>query len=71
MRDCLRQLRTTDDVHKERTLATEMYLEICADYIDVFLFPRDDLRARIVKAVRFPFFLEFGNFGLRMEIMGY
>ena len=56
VRDCLRNLRLTKDVHRERTLGTEVYLEICADYIDIFLSPRHDLRARVVKAAKVSFF---------------
>lgn len=33
-----------------------MYLEICADYIDIFLSPRHDLHSRIVKAGKVSFF---------------
>ena len=36
-RACLHDLRTSRDAHQERTLGTEMYLSICADYIDIFL----------------------------------
>lgn len=71
VRDCLRRLRSAEDVHMERTVATEMYLEICADYIDIFLSPRDDLVARIVKAAKVSFFfriwklwIKYGNHGI-------
>lgn len=36
IRVCLKRIREGDDVHKERTLGTEYYLQICADYIDIF-----------------------------------
>ena len=56
VRCCLCSLRLSTDLHRERTLGTEMYLEICANYIDIFLSPRHDLRARIVKAGKVSFF---------------
>ena len=55
-RCCLQKLRTSNEVHKERTLGTEMYLNICADYIDIFASPRLDLRSRIVLAGKVSFF---------------
>jgi hypothetical protein len=43
-RFCLRELRLAQDTHQERTLGTEMYLQICGDYIDCFLYVSFDLR---------------------------
>ena len=58
-------------MHRERTLGPEVYLEICADYIDVFLSPRHALQDRIVKAAKVSFFfliwmlwLKHGNHGV-------
>ena len=71
VRDCLRSLRLSTDLHRERTLGTELYLEICADYIDIFLSPRHDLRSRIVKVAKVSFFfrlwklwMKHGNHGV-------
>jgi hypothetical protein len=55
-RDCLRRLCLLDDVHQERTLGTEMYLQICSDYIDIFLSEKLDLRSRVVLASKVSFF---------------
>jgi hypothetical protein len=55
-RDCLRKLYLLDDVHQERTLGTEMYLQICLDYIDIFLSEKLDLRSRVVLASKISFF---------------
>ena len=71
VRNCLHSLRVSSDLHRERTLGIEMYLEICADYIDIFLSPRHDLRSRIVKAGKVSFFfrlwklwMKHGNHGV-------
>jgi hypothetical protein len=70
-RHCLRELREAQDVHRERTLGTEMYLQICADYIDIFLSTKLDLQSRIVLAGKVSFFfriwrlwLQFGDHSL-------
>jgi hypothetical protein len=55
-RECLRKLRLTSDVHQERTLGTEIYLQICGDYIDMFLSVRLDLQSRVVLAAKVSFF---------------
>ena len=56
------------EVHQERTLGTELYLEVCPNYIDIFLSPRLNLRSRIVLASKSGFFFriwklwfQFGN----------
>ena len=68
VRECLLKLRILKEVHQGRTLGTESYLEICANYMSIFLFPRLDLRSRIVLASKVSFFFhiwklwfEFGN----------
>ena len=67
-RDCLAELRMSKEVHQERTLGTELYLEVCSNYIDIFLSPSLDLRSRIVLASKVSFFFriwklwfQFGN----------
>jgi hypothetical protein len=55
-RDCLRRLHLLDDVHQERTLGTEMYLQICSDYIDIFLSEKLDLCSRVVRTSKVSFF---------------
>jgi hypothetical protein len=65
VRDCLRNLRLAPDVHQERTLATELYLEVCASYIDVFLSVRLDLRSRVVLASKVSFFFRLWKLWLR------
>ena len=67
-RDCLAELRRSKEVHQERTLGTELYLEVCSNYIDIFLSPRLNLRSRIVLASKVSFFFriwklwfQFGN----------
>jgi hypothetical protein len=45
------------DGHQERTLVTEMYLEICSSYIDFFLSVSMSLQERIVSAAKVSFFL--------------
>ena len=45
-----------------------MYLEICVDYIDIFLSPQHDLQERIVKVAKVFFFSTFGNCGQDMVI---
>ena len=36
-RASLWELRVATDTHRERTLGMEMYLQVCTDYIDIFL----------------------------------
>jgi hypothetical protein len=55
-RKYLQQLKLAPDVHQEKTLANEMYLEICRDYIDIFLSVSLDLKSRIVLASKIFFF---------------
>ena len=59
VRVCLKHIREGDNVHRERTLGTEYYLQICADYIDIFCSPRHSLRSRIVLAAKVFFFFFF------------
>lgn len=65
VRKCLQLLRDSDDVHRERTLGTEKYLEICSDYIDIFLSPTLDLRSRIVIASKVSFFFRLWKLWLK------
>ena len=34
--NCLKMTREANDVHIKHTLGTKMYLEICANYVDIF-----------------------------------
>ena len=54
--DCLAAMRNSPEAHRERTLSTEMYLQICSDYIDIFASQKLDLRCRIVLAAKVSFF---------------
>ena len=55
-RTCLHELRSGRDAHQQRTLGIELYLEICADYISIFLSVSLSLRDRIVLAGKVSFF---------------
>ena len=52
----MRKLRLTSHVHQEGTLGTKMYLQICGDYIDMFLSIRLDLQSRMVLVAKMSFF---------------
>lgn len=52
----LRMLRERPDAQRERTLGTEMYLAISADYVDIFMNSRMTLRDRIVLCGKVGFF---------------
>ena len=47
-----------DDVHREQTLGMSSYLEICSNYIDIFLSKWLDLRYRVVFPSKVSFFLQ-------------
>ena len=49
-------MRNSPEAHRERPLGTEMYLQICGDYIDIFALPVLDVRRRIVLASKVSFF---------------
>lgn len=70
VRSCLARMRDGNYPRRERTLGTEYYLEICANYIDIFYSPRLDLRSRIVLCGKVSFSFEFRDYGSKMEIMG-
>lgn len=53
---CLKDLHERIDVRHERSLGTEVYLCICADYIDIFFSKKHDLRSRIVLASKVSWF---------------
>lgn len=55
-RNCLALLQTSKEVHQERTLGKELYLEVCGNYIDIFLSPTLNLRSRVVLASKVSFF---------------
>ena len=63
VRECLWSLRLVNEVHQERTLATKLYLEVCIDYINVFLsINLLDLCNRVVLASKV-FFSSYRNYG--------
>jgi hypothetical protein len=64
-RACLRELRVATDTHRERNLGTEMYLQICADYIDIFLSVTLGLRERVVLASKVFFFFKLWKLWLK------
>ncbi len=53
---CLGMIRERDDVQAEQTLGTEMYLSICADYLDIFMNTSLTLRQRVVLCGKVGFF---------------
>jgi hypothetical protein len=55
-RSYLRELRVSRQLNQERTLDTEMYLQICSDYIDIFLSLSLCLKDRVVLASKVSFF---------------
>ena len=56
VRDSLKRLQSDRDAHQERTLGTQMYLQIVSDYIDIFLSLSPTLRERVVLAAKVSFF---------------
>lgn len=50
VRNCLNDLCLVKDVHQERKLGTMYYLEICSDYIKIFLSKRLSIYERVVLA---------------------
>ena len=52
----MRELRAIRDNHWERTLGIETYLQICANYIDIFLSTSLSLKDRIVLVAKVFFF---------------
>ena len=58
-------MRASDYPHRERTLGTESYLQICANYIDIFCSPRLDLRSRIVFCGKVSFFFRLWRLWLQ------
>ncbi|KAL3696832.1 hypothetical protein R1sor_010908 [Riccia sorocarpa] len=53
---CLKMLEDRGDVHRERTLGTRLYLEVVADYIDIFYSLSLDLQSRVVLCTKVFFF---------------
>jgi hypothetical protein len=56
VQNCLCQLRISSGHHGERTLGSETYLGICADYVDIFLSAKLSLYRRVVLAAKVSFF---------------
>ena len=67
--ECLAQVRMAKEVYQERILGIEFYLEVCGNYIDMFLLVKHDLRARIVLVSKVSFFSEFGSSSFNLRIM--
>jgi hypothetical protein len=65
VRNCLRQLRISSGHHGERTLGSETYLGICADYVDIFLFAKLSLYYRVVLAAKVLFFFRLWRLWLK------
>ena len=65
VRSCLAHMRQPGYPHRERTLGTEFYLEICAAYIDIFCSPRLDLRSRVVLCGKVLFFFRLWRLWLQ------
>jgi len=63
--NCLALLQTFKEVHQKRTLGTEYYLDICSNYIDIFLSSALDLKSR----VKLPSFSMSRNSGFNLETM--
>jgi hypothetical protein len=71
-RSCLQELRINRELNQEQTLGSKMYLQICSDYIDIFLSLSLCLRDRIVLASKVSFFFliwklwhKFGDHSVR------
>ncbi|KAL3678512.1 hypothetical protein R1sor_021468 [Riccia sorocarpa] len=56
VQQCLKMLEDRTDAHQERTMGTRLYLEIVADYIDIFYSVKLDLYSRIVLCGKVSFF---------------
>jgi len=56
-------LQSCGDTHQEKTLGIELYLKICAYYINIFLLVTLDLQNIIVLTSKVSFFFIFGNYG--------
>lgn len=64
-RDCLKLLRESLDVIRERTLGSETHLQICAEYIDIFCSQTVDLQGRLVLASKVCFFFRLWKLWLK------
>jgi hypothetical protein len=53
---CLQDMWQRMDVRHDRSLGTQLYLEVCGDYIDVFFSTKHDLKTRIVLASKVSWF---------------
>jgi hypothetical protein len=56
VRNCLKKLCDSIGQHGERTLGSQLYLDICADYFDVFLSMKLTLYSKVVLATKVSFF---------------
>lgn len=60
--DCLPKPRTLPNAHQEGIFGIELYVDICGDYMDIFMSCKLSLRGRIVLATKVSFPLCFGAF---------
>ncbi len=67
VQNCLNMLQTNGDIHHESMLGTKLYLEICVDYIEIFMSLILDLQSRIILAFKVSFSSTFGDYGWTME----
>jgi hypothetical protein len=65
VRNCLRQLRISSGHHGERTLGSETYLGICANYVDIFISAKLLLYRRVVLATKVSFFFRLWRLWLK------
>jgi hypothetical protein len=61
----LKLLQSCGDTHQEKTLGTELYLKICAYYINIFLLMTLDLQNIIVLASKMSFFFHLWKLWLK------
>ena len=61
----MRLLRESPDIHRKRCLGTKTYLQICANYKDIFCSPIADLRSRLVLASKVCFFFRLWRLWLK------
>lgn len=61
----LKQLCWSFDTHCEHTIGTKVYLQVCANYIDIFLSISNYLRAKIVLVSKVSFFFRLWRLWLK------
>ena len=66
----LGKIATCPKIHQECCLGTLIYLEICSNYIDIFLSESLDLRGRVVLATKVSFFFRLWKLWLNYRDHG-